>query len=75
MLSAKKSKCPYCLKTSYSYVYMNELETKTAIYTQCFNSKCALYIDIWLVPQTKVQSLLDSLIGSLEGFREEKEGK
>ena len=72
MLSAKQTKCPYCQKTAYPYVYMEELESKTAIYTQCFNPKCALFVDIWIVPQTKVQALLDSLIGSLEGFREEK---
>ncbi len=75
MLSAKRQKCPYCLKTSFCYVYLDEVNEKTAIFTQCFNPKCAQYIDIWLVPQTKVQVLLDSLIGSLEGFREEKEGK
>ena len=75
MLSAKRGKCPYCLKTLFPYVYMEELETKTAIFTQCFNPKCALFIDIWVVNQTKVQALLDDLIGSLEGFREEKEDK
>jgi len=65
MLSAKKQKCPYCAKSSYFYVYMDEVEDKTAIFTQCYNPKCSQYIDIWVVPHSKVQSTLDSLIGEV----------